>query len=359
VQYYTIYKTINNKNSKEYIGFHSLKNDEILYEFNSQGSIFKSGYLGSGKIIRDAIIKYGPESFSQELVLITEDKEEAENLERELVNQDWVESKDTYNLSIGGNICILFGENNGFYGKKHSQETLDKIQHSRNKTLIENKFSWCESYLVSDKSIKFHNKNDICEYFNLDKNLSRWFLDKEIWKLVYENKLKYKSDFLNSIAIKHHEHELNKLTPEEQTKIRAQQCSERFKGVAKSEESNLKRGKSIKEWIENNQDEHKERMNKINKNPEKIAKTAEKHRGMKRSLETKINLAIANKNNKRKYKNKLTGEFEILKTSDISDFSNYEKIPFKLYKNSEDSIKGIYNGDKIPKGFTLFSEQEY
>jgi hypothetical protein len=96
-----------------------------------------------------------------------------------------------------------------------------------------------------------------------------------------------------------------------------------------------------------------------NQNDENIAKTAEKHRGMKRSLETKINLAIANKNNKRKYKNKLTGEFEILKTSDISDFSNYEKIPFKLYKNSEDSIKGIYNGDKIPKGFTLFSEQEY
>ena len=41
----------------------------------------------------------------------------------------WIDSENTYNLSIGGNVCILFGENNGFYGKKHSEELINKLSN--------------------------------------------------------------------------------------------------------------------------------------------------------------------------------------------------------------------------------------
>lgn len=47
-----------------------------------------------------------------------------------------------------------------------------------------------------------------------------------------------------------------------------------------------KKSESIKNWIKNNEASHKQRMDKINKNPEKIKKTAEWHRGKKRPKET-------------------------------------------------------------------------
>jgi len=51
------------------------------------------------------------------------------------------------------------------------------------------------------------------------------------------------------------------------------------------------RSKGIKNWIKNNPEAHHEKMIKINKNPEKIKKTANKHRGTKRSLQACSNVA--------------------------------------------------------------------
>jgi hypothetical protein len=52
----------------------------------------------------------------------------------------------------------------------------------------------------------------------------------------------------------------------------------------------------VKTWIANNPEKHAARMEKINKNPEKIAKMAERHRGMKRSEISKQNISKARKN---------------------------------------------------------------
>jgi hypothetical protein len=53
----------------------------------------------------------------------------------------------------------------------------------------------------------------------------------------------------------------------------------------------VKRGGAVKTWIQENPEKHMERMLKINKNPEKIRKMAEKHRGMKRSEEACRNIS--------------------------------------------------------------------
>lgn len=58
-----------------------------------------------------------------------------------------------------------------------------------------------------------------------------------------------------------------------------------------SAESILSKGEKISKWIRDNPDLHKKRMDKINKNPEKIEKAAAKHRGMKRSDETRKNIS--------------------------------------------------------------------
>jgi hypothetical protein len=294
------------------VGFHKINRISDLECVRSEnGSIFKDGYLGSGKLMKKALEKYGPMNMHQELILITEDKTEAENLEREIVCKQWVESEDNYNVSIGGNVTILFGEDNGFYDRKHTPETIEKIQKSREKIRKESPFSWSESFLVEDEIVVFYNSDEIEEYFNIQG----WF---EVNKLFYEGIIRYKSEYLQRSAIQRYLKRHNFLNDYE-ARIAAKEklsklCRDRFKGVPKTKESNEKRGKSIKSWIKKNPEEHDIRMNKINKNPEKIRKTAEKHRGMKRSERTRKNISQSLKgkpaNNKGKIliHNEITGE---------------------------------------------------
>jgi hypothetical protein len=82
---YTVYKTVNLVNGKYYIGVHKTDNP---YD----------DYLGSGKLIKAAITKYGVDSFKKEIIAIFEDKDSAYQLENELV----VICKESYNLKIGG-----------------------------------------------------------------------------------------------------------------------------------------------------------------------------------------------------------------------------------------------------------------
>lgn len=131
---YVVYKTVNVVNNKEYVGFHKIKSiDEILYTESENGSIFKDGYLGSGKLMRKALEKYGPLNMRQELILVTEDEEEATELEKSIVNRDWVQREDSHNVSIGGNVAILFGETNGFFGKEHTEESIKSCNSLENK----------------------------------------------------------------------------------------------------------------------------------------------------------------------------------------------------------------------------------
>lgn len=276
-------------NDKEYVGFHGIKSiEDIVCECSLNGSIYNDGYLGSGKLMKRALKKYGPINMRQELIFITENKEEAEDIEREIVCYEWVKSDKNYNLSIGGNVTILFGEHNGFFGKKHTEETIEKIRESRNATYSETPFSWSKSFLVKDESIVFYNSEEIQTYFGIDG----WF---EVNKLVYDGIVRYNSEYLQKAAIQRYLKRYNFLNDDEARsaakKKLADLCRKRFAGVPKSDESNIKRGNSIKQWIEENPEEHRERMLKINKNPEKIRKTAEKHRGMKRSEETRKNIS--------------------------------------------------------------------
>ncbi len=82
---YTVYKTVNLVNGKYYIGVHKTDNPH-------------DDYLGSGKLIKAAIAKYGTESFKKEIIAIFEDKESAYLIEKELVTIEEL----SYNLKIGG-----------------------------------------------------------------------------------------------------------------------------------------------------------------------------------------------------------------------------------------------------------------
>lgn len=89
MKYFLIYKITNLTNNKVYIGKH------ITYDKNDN-------YFGSGKLIRKAIAKHGIQNFKKEILFECSNEEEMNQKEKEIVNERFIKSKNTYNLKIGG-----------------------------------------------------------------------------------------------------------------------------------------------------------------------------------------------------------------------------------------------------------------
>ena len=89
IYHYIIYQTTNLVNSKIYVGKHQTRN-------------LNDGYLGSGKVIKQAIKKYGRENFKRNILFMLNSVEEMNSKESEIVNEEFITRKNTYNLSAGG-----------------------------------------------------------------------------------------------------------------------------------------------------------------------------------------------------------------------------------------------------------------
>jgi hypothetical protein len=105
---YYIYKIINNLNGKAYVGKKS-----SMYS--------KDSYLGSGKLIKRAIKKYGKENFTKVVLEIVDEKTFDE---KEIF---WIEKEGTlhpngYNLTKGGD---------GPLGRKMSKFSRQKMSKAR------------------------------------------------------------------------------------------------------------------------------------------------------------------------------------------------------------------------------------
>lgn len=87
---YFIYVTTNNVNNKKYVGLCSMKKPN-----------WKS-YLGSGKILKRAISKYGTENFTREIIEYHDNIEDAIAAEKNFILQNECHLKeDWYNIAVG------------------------------------------------------------------------------------------------------------------------------------------------------------------------------------------------------------------------------------------------------------------
>lgn len=87
---YYVYKTTNIVNNKIYVGVH--KSDNIQSD----------QYLGSGKILNIAILKYGRDKFNRQILYEFKQQSEAYFMQSQIVDKQFVKRKDTYNCKTGG-----------------------------------------------------------------------------------------------------------------------------------------------------------------------------------------------------------------------------------------------------------------
>jgi group I intron endonuclease len=150
---YIVYKTTNNITWQYYVGVHKQKNLKF------------DGYLGSGKYLKNSIDKYGKENFSRETLFVFNMKKEAYEKEKLIVNEEFINNKNTYNLKEGGcggsecgrimseetkrkigtankgkrrseefkqkNSDDQKGEKGNFYGRKHTAESIELMKIKR------------------------------------------------------------------------------------------------------------------------------------------------------------------------------------------------------------------------------------
>lgn len=107
MEIYLIYKTTNLINGKVYIGSHR------TFDINDN-------YLGSGTLLKNAIKKYGRDNFVKEILHTFDNPYEMVEMERSLVNEEFIKRRDTYNMEIGGS-----------GGKIWTKELRDKMSKSK------------------------------------------------------------------------------------------------------------------------------------------------------------------------------------------------------------------------------------
>lgn len=116
--YFTVYKTTNLLNGKFYVGMHKTSNID-------------DEYLGSGKVLLNAIKKYGKENFKKEVLFVFDNEEDMKEKEKEIVTEEFLKNNDVYNLCEGGKGGFSYIEKNQiskFKGKKHKEETKERIR---------------------------------------------------------------------------------------------------------------------------------------------------------------------------------------------------------------------------------------
>lgn len=302
-----VYLITNKINGHKYVGMRA-------------SNVFDENYWGSGILITKAIKKYGKENFTREILHWCNTPDELIMTEvAELKKRNAAKSDEYYNI-IDDSTPILFGSKNGFYGKNHTDSTKKIISEKNSGIKLTSK--------DKEKRKVFWNSED---GNNLKEKLS---IERKGKCLSDEHRLAIKNSFTDVRRKQISENTKKFFLSEDGIKLRQELASaakERFTGVEKTEEHKKNISVVLKGMKHSWQD-------KINKNPEKIRKTAEKHTGMKRTDEAKKNMSNAKKGKSPNNKGKKYY---------YNPANPLEKILCFESEAPQGWINGIYNKSKV------------
>jgi hypothetical protein len=179
---YIIYKTTNLINGKYYIGKHKQDIDPLNFD----------GYFGSGKIINNAIKKYGIENFKRETLCSFDNEIECYKKEVHVLNEIFnSDHNDCYNLVGGG-----YGGLTGFVFV--NKEDTEKIIHKKELLHYLNNGWKSGTFRIgaTKNTVSFINKNT-----NKIKRFNQDFVHQDWIKWNQEISNKNKKAYTNSNGI--------------------------------------------------------------------------------------------------------------------------------------------------------------
>ena len=118
MQIFYLYKVTNLKNGKYYLGKRSYRGGDAKDD---------TKYLGSGKLIKRAVKKYGKESFKKEIIEIFNSLEELNKAEKQLITEKEVNDPLCYNTTLGGH-----GGNLGGSALSKLRNTMQTPEYKKN-----------------------------------------------------------------------------------------------------------------------------------------------------------------------------------------------------------------------------------
>jgi group I intron endonuclease len=168
-----VYKIENILTKKCYIGVTRRKNPQSRWTHHKQ-KISKG--IGC-PALQDAVIKHGIENFSFHVLIECNDEVLYEE-EKRLIKENNSQVPNGYNLTPGG-------EGGGFYGKKHSEESKQKIREWKQNLLLNEKETQEKNAQISREKMKTDEvRQKIREGM---KNSKRW---NEIKSTLNKDKIK-------------------------------------------------------------------------------------------------------------------------------------------------------------------------
>ena len=162
-----IYKITNMITNKCYIG--ETKKNNPFIRWNEHKKTIKNG-IGC-PALQDAVKKYGIDHFKFEILIICFD-EDRFKYEIEYIKKYNSMVPNGYNLTKGG-------EGGGFYGKKHSKQTIDKLSNILKQRYID---------IPELRQQSSERQKKIMSSIEARKKITEGFNNSEKWKLAKENK---------------------------------------------------------------------------------------------------------------------------------------------------------------------------
>lgn len=157
--YFSVYKITNLINNKIYIGVH--KTDDL-----------NDDYMGSGKYLKRAIIKYGVENFKKEYLGIFDNQEDMFEMESVLVNDHFVHDDGNYNLVRGG-----YG---GWGINDSSEDHVNRAKKGRKNA----DFVLYKKYGEDFRRVISKLGSDSCRKFLYEQRLNKDFKERETKRLL-------------------------------------------------------------------------------------------------------------------------------------------------------------------------------
>ena len=259
-----VYLTTNNINGKKYIGRHHGTVDD--------------NYRGTGSVITKAINKHGRENFSREILEFENDIDKLVALEEKYIAEhNAVEDPNYYNVTPSGLACILYGEDNGFFGKTHSEETRAIISAANKGKIISEEHR---------ASISEHSKGQWSDPDFRERVLESRKVTLEKHREAGTGRFSAETKAKQSAAAKG-----RKVSEEQKAKL-SKKALERWSDPdkrAKFMDAHKKR--VFKPWSEERKEASRQRLIAYNQSPEKLKKQSERQTGSKHSEERKSNLS--------------------------------------------------------------------